>query len=163
VPTYFASINTAADHGPAYVEGARSAGRDIPLGKGQGIVRWPQIGETTAEAREAVMTYDADIFKHFYASFLPALKQGTPLVAADARREQVVDPILQSGLWAAGSVAEVRQTFVDQWKKLPAEYVVLIMHFAQMPADVAIRNLEIFMSEIKPALDEVVPYGDHED
>ena len=49
-----------------------------------------------------------------------------------------------------------------QWKKLPAEYAVLIMHVAQMPADVAARNLELFMSEIVPALDEVIPYSEDE-
>jgi hypothetical protein len=48
---------------------------------------------------------------------------------------------------------------VAQWQELPAEYVVLIFHYAQMPADAVIRNMELFMEHVKPALDELTEYA----
>ena len=42
----------------------------------------------------------------------------------------------------------------------PAEYVVLIYHYAQQPADSVIENIENFMTHVKPALDEITSsYG----
>jgi len=167
VPAYFAGIGRAEEHGPAYVEGARAAGRTVALGQAQGIVRWPQIGDSMAEAREMVRAYDGDIFKHFVASFLPAISAGKELPfmrpGTRADSDAIVDAAIQSGLWVVGSVPEARDSFVEQWKRLPAEYVVLIMHFAQMPADAVIRTLEVFMEEIKPALDEITSYEDDDE
>ena len=60
----------------------------------------------------------------------------------------------------AGSASEVRDVFVKQWKELPAQYVVLIYHYAQHPKTGVIQNLERFMTEVKPALDELThPYA----
>jgi hypothetical protein len=61
-------------------------------------------------------------------------------------------------MWAVGTVDEVRNQLVEEWKKFPAEYLTLIYHYAQMPKEVVIKNLELFMREIKPALDELTPY-----
>jgi hypothetical protein len=44
---------------------------------------------------------------------------------------------------------------VRQWRELPAEYCVLILHYAQQPLESCIWNLKTFMREIKPALDEI--------
>jgi len=49
--------------------------------------------------------------------------------------EKPVDSVLNSGLWVIGTADEVRDQYVEQWRKLPAEYVVLIYHYAQQPAD----------------------------
>ena len=56
-----------------------------------------------------------------------------------------------------GTVDEVREKMVRQWRELPAEYCVLILHYAQQPLDSCVWNLEQFMKEIKPALDEYQP------
>jgi hypothetical protein len=34
-----------------------------------------------------------------------------------------------------------------------------IFHYAQMPADAVIRNMELFMEHVKPALDELTEYA----
>jgi len=68
----------------------------------------------------------------------------------------------QFGMWAVGTVDDVRRQLVEEWKKFPAEYLTLIYHYAQMPKEVVIRNLELFMREIKPALDELTPYTEKE-
>ena len=51
----------------------------------------------------------------------------------------------------------MRDQYVELWQ-LPAEYVVLIYHWAQQPAESVVRQLELFMEHVKPALDEMTPY-----
>ena len=48
--------------------------------------------------------------------------------------------------------------FVEQWRHLPAEYVILIYHYAQQPKESVLNNLRLFMDEVKPALDELTDY-----
>jgi alkanesulfonate monooxygenase SsuD/methylene tetrahydromethanopterin reductase-like flavin-dependent oxidoreductase (luciferase family) len=76
-----------------------------------------------------------------------------PLDPADT-----VQSVADCGLWMYGTPEMVRDQFVAQWQELPAEYVVLIFHYAQMPADAVIRNMELFMEHVKPALDELTAY-----
>jgi hypothetical protein len=71
-----------------------------------------------------------------------------------------IQSVLDSGLWLAGSIDDVRDQFVRQWEELPAEYCVLIYHYAQQPLESVIRNMELFMEHVKPALDELTPYGE---
>ena len=52
----------------------------------------------------------------------------------------------------------MRDQLVAEWKEVPYEYIVVTWHYAQQPLDSTIRNLETFMKEIKPALDELTPY-----
>ena len=54
--------------------------------------------------------------------------------------------------------AVTRDQYVELWRQLPAEYVVLIYHWAQQPAESVVRQLELFMEHVKPALDEMTPY-----
>ncbi len=69
--------------------------------------------------------------------------------------DDIVQSIIDSGLYAFGTVDQVRDRLVAQWKQMPSDYIVLIFHYAQMPKDVTLRHMETFMKEIKPALDEV--------
>jgi alkanesulfonate monooxygenase SsuD/methylene tetrahydromethanopterin reductase-like flavin-dependent oxidoreductase (luciferase family) len=150
VPTYFSGIGRAGKFGQAYVDHARAGGRDFALGQNQALVRWMQIGDTTEDARRAVAEYDAEIYVNLYKALTPVM----PLDPADT-----VQSVLDCGLWMAGTPDEVRDQFVAQWQELPAEYVVLIFHYAQMPADAVVRNMELFMEHVKPALDELTAYS----
>jgi alkanesulfonate monooxygenase SsuD/methylene tetrahydromethanopterin reductase-like flavin-dependent oxidoreductase (luciferase family) len=150
VPTYFSGIGRAGKFGRAYVENARQGGREFALGQNQALVRWMQIGEDESDARRAIAEYDLEIYKNLY-------KPLTPVMPYDP-----VDPVqsvIDCGLWMTGSPEQVRDQFVKQWQELPAEYVVLIFHYAQMPADAVIRNMELFMEHVKPALDELTEYS----
>jgi alkanesulfonate monooxygenase SsuD/methylene tetrahydromethanopterin reductase-like flavin-dependent oxidoreductase (luciferase family) len=148
IPTYFSKIERAAEYGGAYVEAAATAGRTYALGQNQALVRWGQIAETTEEARQQVADYDVDIFRDLYA--------GTTPMKFDP--ENPVDSVVNSGLWVVGTPEEVREQYVELWRHLPAEYVVLIYHYAQQPAASVIRQLELFMEHVKPALDELTDY-----
>lgn len=152
IPTYFAPTSRAAKFGQAYVDNAREAGHDYALGQNQALVRWMQIAETTEEARAAVRAYDAEIFKNLY---LPLLPKGRISFDENDPAQSVMD----SGLWTAGSIDEVRQQFVDQFELLPAEYMVLITHYAQEPKESVIRQMELFMEHVKPTLDEMTDYN----
>ncbi|CAM3228964.1 LLM class flavin-dependent oxidoreductase [Nocardioides dubius] len=147
IPSYFSKIDTAAKFGQAYVDAAARAGLDFKLGQNQALCRWLQLAETEAEARENVVKYDLDIYKDLYVGT-------TPMKMA----EDPVDSVLNSGMWIGGSIEQVRDQFVEQWKRLPAEYVVMPSHFAQQPAEDVIRQLELFMTHVKPALDEMTQY-----
>ncbi|HSD11588.1 MAG TPA: LLM class flavin-dependent oxidoreductase [Candidatus Binatia bacterium] len=155
VPTYFSSIGRAVIYGPAYVSAAAAGGRGFALGENQAIVRWPRIGTSRKEGLEKLALYDGDIFKHFYGPFLSRIG-GQAAVASDATRQDTVAPMLASGLFIAGGAADVRDEFVRQWRELPAEYAVLIYHYAQQPKESVIEDLRLFMREVKPALDEVL-------
>jgi alkanesulfonate monooxygenase SsuD/methylene tetrahydromethanopterin reductase-like flavin-dependent oxidoreductase (luciferase family) len=148
IPTYFSKIERAAEYGGAYVEAAATAGRTYALGQNQALVRWGQIAETAEEARQQVADYDVDIFRDLYA--------GTTPMKFDP--ENPVDSVVNSGLWVVGTPDEVREQYVELWRHLPAEYVVLIYHYAQQPAASVIRQLELFMEHVKPALDELTDY-----
>jgi alkanesulfonate monooxygenase SsuD/methylene tetrahydromethanopterin reductase-like flavin-dependent oxidoreductase (luciferase family) len=157
VPTYFSNIATASGYGPAYVEAAAAAGKQYALGQNQAIVRWPRTAATNSEAHAMAAEYDGDIFKHFYSGFFPK-GIDVPTISPDATRESLTEIMDQTGLWAIGSVPEVRDDMVAQWKQLPAEYCVLIYHFAQQPKESVIEQLQVFMDEIEPALEEVINY-----
>ena len=144
-----------AENGPNYVRWAREAGHEVALGQNQAVVRWVHIGETPVDAREEVARYDAELQKHFYSQ--TSSTQSRSLVAA-ASTEDWVDACLQTGLWVVGDLEEVKRQYVEQWTALPAEYAVLITHYAQQPLENVIKNLELFMTHVKPELDVLTEY-----
>lgn len=148
IPSYFSAIGRASRWGSLYRDIATQHGRDLPLGKNQALVRWMQTGTTMEEARAAVAQYDVEIYRNLYAGLTPM-----PLDPADG-----VGSVLNSGLWSVGDHEQVREQFVSQWKELPAEYVILIFHYAQQPKHSVLQNLEAFMEKVKPALDAMTNY-----
>ena len=149
IPSYFTSIERAAPMGKLYADAAAKAGRSFALGQNQAIVRWLEIGDSEEEAMECLLKYDTDIFKNFYA----AMGRRTLTDPDD-----IVKSIVDSGLYAFGTVDQVGDQILDQWRQLPAEYIILIFHFAQMPKERVIYNLERFMKHIKPELDKLTQY-----
>jgi alkanesulfonate monooxygenase SsuD/methylene tetrahydromethanopterin reductase-like flavin-dependent oxidoreductase (luciferase family) len=150
VPAFFSPAGRAGKFGQLYVDSARTIGHDYALGQNQALVRWMQIGETTDDARNAIARFDLELYRNLYKTLTPMI----PLDESDP-----VTSMLQSGLFLGGTADEVRDQFVAQWEELPAEYCVLIFHYAQQPLDSVIRNLELFMEHVKPALDELTQYN----
>ena len=150
IPAYFSGSGRAGEFGRKYVERAREVGYDFALGQNQGLVRWMQIGETNAAARRAVADYDLELYRNMYRPL-------TPVMPFDER--QPVQSMLDCGLWMCGTPEEVREQFVRQWEELPAEYVVLVSHYAQQPLESVVRNMELFIEHVKPALDELTEYA----
>src|ERR1700730_5741319 len=109
-----------------------------------------QVGDTTEQARQAIADYDVEIYKNLYQPLTPVM----PFTSDDP-----VPSVSDFGLWMHGTIDEVRQQFVRQWEELPAEYVVLIFHYAQQPLESVLRNMRLFMEHVKPALDELTTYA----
>ena len=152
IPTYFTDINTAAPLGQQYAKTAKAAGYDWLPGQNQNIVRWLQIAESQDAAIDAVMAHDYDIWKNFYAAM-----GRRKLDEAD-----VIGSMLGSGLYAVGTAESVRDQLMSQWEQMPAEYITLIYHYAQMPKDKVIQNMKEFNDVVKPALDEITAAAGHD-
>ena len=148
----------AREQAPRYVAAAKEAGRDYVLGQHQGTQRYLQIAKTREKARRALAQYDSDIYKNFWNLLYERVVNKEVTLPADPTVEQIVDEIERADAFVSGSVEEVRDQLVAEWKEVPYEYIVVTWHYAQQPLDSTIRNLEIFMKEIKPALDELTPY-----
>jgi len=145
IPAYFSKIERAAEYARAYVNAAAAAGRRYRLGQNQALVRWGHIAPSMEQARRNVEAWDVDIFRDLYA--------GTTPMSFDPSNP--VDSVLASGLWVIGTPEQVRDQYVEMWRRVPAEYVILIYHFAQQPMESVIENMSLFMEHVKPALDEL--------
>jgi len=152
IPTYFTNIDTAAPLGLQYADMANKAGFNWKAGQNQNIVRWLQIAESYDAAVDAVMAHDFDIWKNFYAA----------MGRRKLNEADVIGSMLDSGLYCIGTAESVRDQLVAQWEAMPAEYITLIYHYAQMPKDKVIQNMKEFNEVVKPALDEVTVNAGHD-
>jgi alkanesulfonate monooxygenase SsuD/methylene tetrahydromethanopterin reductase-like flavin-dependent oxidoreductase (luciferase family) len=146
VPVYFTNIATAAKMAQRYVDVAAQHGREVRLGEKQCMVRWIHFGKSEEEAVEQLLEYDGELWKNFYC---PMGKRSIDL--KDAAKSAIA-----SGLYAAGTVESVREQLLKEFNEVPAEYLVLIYHYAQMPKDAVLNNMKLFMTEVKPAIDELL-------
>ncbi|MBI37095.1 MAG: hypothetical protein CL568_05875 [Alphaproteobacteria bacterium] len=157
IPAYFSSIGRCASYGPRYTEVANENGFNFKPGQNQAIVRWPHIGQTSDEGAQMAMDWSSDIFMNFYGPLFP---DWTEKGQGKTSQEDILGLMDKTGLFQYGTVSEVRDYYIDQWKQLPAEYITLIYHYAQTPKEEMIKQLKIFMEEVKPALDELTDYPD---
>ena len=146
VPVYFTNIDTAKKMAQRYVDVASAAGRRVRFGQNQCMVRWVHFGETDEQALEQLLEYDGELWKNFYG---PMGKRSIDL--KDAAKSAIA-----SGLYAAGTVETVKRQLLDEFRQVPADYLVLIYHYAQMPKHKVIENMKIFMSEVKPSIDSLL-------
>lgn len=151
IPSYFTPASRAADYARRYIDAGAAAGKDWTFGQNQNLVRWIQIGDTTEQAYRQLNDYDVELYKNLYYPLSPY----GPYDAANPAQS-----LVDSGLYLAGTVDEVRQQFVDQWTSLPAEYVTIVSHYGQQPLESAIRNLELFAEHVMPVLDEMAAAAD---
>ncbi len=159
-PTYFTNVEKGAEMGGIYLDAARGAGHDVQFGERQATTRWLQLGDTHAQAVEATAKYDAEIQRNFYNLLALKARRDRTTLPPETSVNAFTEVIEESEQHCVGTIDEVRDKMVRQWQELPAEYCVLIMHYAQQPLDSVIWNLERFMTEIKPALDEYAPIAD---
>lgn len=145
-PVYFCNAKTAGPLAHLYRDVAAKAGKPpVAWGQKQAVVRWIHIGDTDEQAQRFLRESETDIWKNFYGAM--------------GRRPLGDDPVgtsLATGLISAGSVETVRKDLIEQWKIVPAEYIVLIYHYAQVPLDWVLANMDAFIHKIQPALEEVI-------
>jgi alkanesulfonate monooxygenase SsuD/methylene tetrahydromethanopterin reductase-like flavin-dependent oxidoreductase (luciferase family) len=146
VPTYFAPIDKAVEHGKACWQAARAAGHDIRYGERQALVRWVHVNESWDAYRKSIAANDVDIFVDFYSKFFPKAMD-TSKVLADP-----VQAVIDSGLWVGGTVDDVRKQLQSQLDRLPVEYLVLIWHWAQQPTEDVLREMDVLAKDVFPHL-----------
>jgi len=56
--------------------------------------------------------------------------------------------IEEGGIFAGGTVAEARRRLVEEWTRMPAEYITLIWHYAQQSKNDVIRAMELFVTKV---------------
>ena len=156
-PTYFTNVEKGAEFGQMYLKAAQAAGHDIAFGERQSTTRWLQLGDTHEDAVKATAKYDAEIQRNFYNLLSLAARRDRETLPAETSIHNFTEVIENSEQHCVGTVDEVRDKMVRQWQELPAEYCMLILHYAQQPLESCIWNLEKFMKEIKPALDDYPP------
>jgi len=146
VPCYFSPIDKAVEHGNAYWEAAKAAGHHIRYGERQALVRWIHVNNSWEEYRQAIAKYDVDIYVDFYSKFFKDFDKD----------KMIVDPIqsvINCGLYVGGPVEDVQQQLQSQLDRFPAEYLVLIWHWAQQPTYDVLREMERFAVDVLPKLD----------
>ncbi|MDH3293291.1 MAG: LLM class flavin-dependent oxidoreductase [Acidimicrobiia bacterium] len=156
IPTYFTNIEKGAEYDELYRAAARKSGFDFEPGQNQNTVRWLQIADTHEEALESAAMYDSEIQKNFY-NLLHHARGSEEALPINTPVTSFVDVLDASDQHAIGTVGEVTDQLVRQWTEMPAEYLTIILHYAQQPLDSSIKTLERFMSEVKPAIDAIAP------
>ena len=148
-PVYFSSLQGITDMAHHYVAHGAKHGRRWQLGERQCVVRWPHFARDQAEARRILAEQDEEFYRNIYGSFFP------PLVAGATN---MVDRILETGLFPVGTVDEQIAYWKHTLAQVPAEYLCLIWHYAQAPKQSVIDELETFMTRVLPAL-EIPDFG----
>lgn len=149
---YFVDIDKLEERAHRYVEVAKAEGRSARLGQGQANIRWVHFGPDRATFDEQLRRYDLDIYKNFYSRFF------TGSHFDYAQSEQAwIESIKNSGLFYGGTADDVKRALVAEWKRVPAEYLIIIWHYAQQPKDEVIREMEAFMRDVYPEIKDAYP------
>ncbi len=149
---YFVDIEKLEERARHYVAVSQAQGRQRRLGQNQGNIRWVHFDTETENFDEQLRRYDLDIYKNFYSHFFTGshFDYGTN----DA---QWIQSIKDSGLFIGGSVDDVTRSLVDEWTRVPSEYLIFIWHYAQQPKDDVIREMETFMTHVYPEIKDAYP------
>ena len=146
IPTYFMHTLSFVEMANLYVEEGRKHGIDYALGQNQNIVRWPHITASREQYLDRLREYDLDIYKNFYGPFFPQFPQS-------ADESEYLTSMEDSGIFIGGTVDESIRQWRDLFDRVPSEYVTLIWHWAQVPKDVMMEELQLFMDKVLPELE----------
>jgi alkanesulfonate monooxygenase SsuD/methylene tetrahydromethanopterin reductase-like flavin-dependent oxidoreductase (luciferase family) len=145
-PTYFTSLDNVLQFARLYVDEARAAGLPFTLGERQNIVRWIHVGRNEQEFRDKLLRYDYEMYANFYTAFFPKLPHF-------ADTDATLQSMKESGIFLGGTVEQLKQQWRHIYATLPAEYITLIWHYAQVPTEVVLDELDVFMNKVLPELD----------
>jgi alkanesulfonate monooxygenase SsuD/methylene tetrahydromethanopterin reductase-like flavin-dependent oxidoreductase (luciferase family) len=145
IPVHFTPLPGVVEATRVYVELAARHGVTLPFGARQNLCRFPHVAPSRADFERRLREYDVDIYSNIYGPFFPQMPQG------DA--DTIVEGMKASGLFVGGSLTEAK----DEWRRIyaaaPCEYVTVIWHWAQVPKEVLLEELDLFMREIVPELE----------
>ena len=145
IPTYFMKDDDMASCFDMYVDEARKHGRSYIRGQNQNIVRWCHVAKDQADFERKLLAYDLDIYTNFYGPFFPQLPTGD-----EATR---IESIKKSGIFLGGTVDDCIRIWQETYSKAPAEYITLIYHWGQQPADDMLEEFDLFVNKVVPELE----------
>ncbi len=143
-PVYFSPLAVLRGFAEDYVEVGRSVGKEYALGERQCIARWVHLGDEN-EFLNKIVNYDVEMYEQHYQTFYPKMQFGG--------REETLKGMLASGIFTGGTLEQLKTQWRDQYEQLPAEYITLVWHYAQVPMDVMLEELSVFMDQVVPELD----------
>ena len=148
----FPSLAVCRARGEYYRRQAGEAGRKLQLGDGMGLIRVFHIAEDRGAALAASQKYDDLIWNHWYRYFryleffrLPDEEGEVPKPG-----ELVSERLAGAGMSILGSIDDVKRGVEKTLNEFPAEYLVWHLAWRPMPAEEAIRQLELFATHIMP-------------
>ena len=97
---------------------SKDAGRDLALGESQAVERFLQIGATGEEAARSLARFDGDIYKNFYDPLVSLLDPELAL-PPEPTSGDIVAAMQESPMHVNGSVDEVRDQLVTEWRRVP--------------------------------------------
>ncbi len=145
IPVHFTPLPGIIEATRAYNDIAARQGVSLPFGSRQNMCRFPHIAPTSADFNRRLREYDVDIYTNFYGPFFPQMPQG------DA--DSILEGMKKSELFIGGSLREAKDAWRRIYDVMPCEYVTLIWHWAQVPKEVLLEELDLFMREIAPELE----------
>ena len=147
-PVYFTKLDTMEELSHLYVDAAAEAGLEFAHGERQVACRWIHIADSEQAYEEKLHRYDLDIYRYFYVPFFPQFP-GSP----DDPEFNWVQNMRDSGIFIGGTLERCKEQWLDLYERVPAEFICLIWHFAQIPKDEVIAELEAFMTHVVPDLE----------
>jgi alkanesulfonate monooxygenase SsuD/methylene tetrahydromethanopterin reductase-like flavin-dependent oxidoreductase (luciferase family) len=151
IPAFIAPHATAVERAELYRERALDAGHAYAPGQNVALVRWLRIVDRPEAYDDALRAYDLSVSENFYAKFR-ARQPGRASTPAGVGTLEALKDDSTGGIYMGGTVDEVRRRFVKEWEQLPAEYLILISHYAQQPKQAVIQELEAFATKVMPEI-----------
>jgi alkanesulfonate monooxygenase SsuD/methylene tetrahydromethanopterin reductase-like flavin-dependent oxidoreductase (luciferase family) len=148
---YFAPMDVLDERAHQYMRDSEAAGFPATLGGKQMNIRWVHFDHAGMGFDDQLRAWDLDIYKNFYAKFFPDAFSAMTTDAA------WIEAIKKSGLYYGGTPENVAQGLKAEWERVPCEYLTLIWHYAQQPKEDTIREMEIFMRDVYPAIKDMYP------
>ena len=145
IPVHFTPLAGIIEATRAYNDIAARQGLSLKFGARQNMCRFPHIAPSSADFNRRLRDYDVDIYTNFYGPFFPQMPQG------DA--DSILEGMKKSELFIGGSLREAKDAWRRIYDVMPCEYVTLIWHWAQVPKEVLLEELDLFMREIAPELE----------
>jgi alkanesulfonate monooxygenase SsuD/methylene tetrahydromethanopterin reductase-like flavin-dependent oxidoreductase (luciferase family) len=151
-PVYFTKLDTMEELSHLYVKAAADAGLRFAHGERQVVCRWTHIADSEDAYEQKLLAYDLDIYRNFYVPFFPQFP-GSP----DDPEFNWVQNMRESGIFIGGTLESCKQQWLELYERVPAEFICLIWHYAQIPKHEVTGELEAFMTHVVPDLEACSP------
>jgi alkanesulfonate monooxygenase SsuD/methylene tetrahydromethanopterin reductase-like flavin-dependent oxidoreductase (luciferase family) len=161
VPTIlFGAVERVRELLTLYQAAHASAGREVAIGERCGVCRTFHIVEgvrgedaVRAELLRRAEQWEAPVWRGWYETFglldlmlrLPGEEGPVP-----APGESIGERLLKSGVMIGGTVDDVKRQVERFLEVLPIDHLVWLFHWGIIPRGEALRQLELFATEIMP-------------